>query len=251
MGFPALIHGQEGEQFSTYTDKRWPLGTKMVLQDGREFRFGKAAGTNIAVGKLCSATANGANFDELVIPAAIAAGSRTITFTNGATAIATDDFEDGYINIEDDVGEGYLYKIKSHTIDGAGSAAVTATLANPNGVQVALTTATTVGIMTSPYKAALIHPSPNVTALIGVTTAAITASTFGWFQVKGPGSVLIDGTVVIGDSVMASDATDGAVEAFALTEGTPNVEITPIVGTVIEVAATTEHGHILLNVPGW
>jgi len=251
MSFPALIHGTEGEQFSTYTDKRWPLGTKMILQDGREYRFGQAAGTGIAVGKLCAATANGGNFDELAIPTAVAAGTRTFNITNGATTIAANDFEDGYVNVEDDTGEGHLYKIKSHGIEAAGSAAVEVTLANPGGVKVAFTTSTTVGLMTSPYKDVIIHPSPNVTALVGVTAAAVTADYYGWFQVRGPGSVLIDGTVVIGDSVMASDATDGAVEAFGLTEGTPNVEIAPIVGTVIEVAATTEHGHILLDVPGW
>ncbi len=251
MSFPTVIWGNEGEQFNSYSQKRWPLGTKMIMQDGREYRFGKAGGSNLAVAKLDAATANGANFDELAIPAAVAAGTRTFNITNGATTIAADDFEDGYVNVEDDTGEGYLYKIKEHGIEAAGSAAVSVTLANPNGVIVAMTTSTTVGLMTNPYKAAIIHPSPNVTALIGVAASAIAASTFGWFQVKGPGSVLIDGTVVIGDSVMASDGTDGAVEAFGLTEGTPNTEITPIVGQVIEVAATTEHGHILLNVPGW
>jgi len=173
MSFPVIIHGTEGEQYSTYTSKRWPLGTKMVLQDGREYRFGKAAATNIAAGKLCAATANGANFDELAVPAAVAVGQRTVTITNGATAIATDDFEDGYLNVEDDAGEGYLYKIKSHGIAG-GSASVDIELASPGGLVVAWTTSTTVGLMTNPYKAAIIHPSPNVTALIGVTNAAVT-----------------------------------------------------------------------------
>lgn len=251
MSFPNVLFGTEGEQYSTYTTKRWPLGTKMVLQDGREYRFGKAGGSNLAVGKLDVATANGANFDELAIPSAVAAGTRTFSITNGATTIAADDFEDGYVNVEDDAGEGRLYKIKSHGIEAAGSAAVEVTLAAPQGIQVALTTATTVGLMTNPYKTVIIHPSPNVSAIVGVAQAAITASTFGWFQVKGPSSVLIDGTVVIGDSVMASDNVDGAVEAFGLTEATPNTEITPIVGTVIEVAADTEYGHILLNIPGW
>jgi hypothetical protein len=259
MGFPTVIYAPEGEQYNTYAAElsaagakgRWPAGTKMILQDGREFRFGQAGGSTLAPGKLNVAPAVGANFDELVIPAAVAAGSRTVTITNGATTIAANDFAEGYLNVEDDAGEGFLYKIASHTVEAAGSAAVTVTLEAPNGIQTALSTASTVGLAPSLYRNIVIHPSPNVSALVGVSTApSFTTTRWGWFQTRGVSSVLIDGTVGIGKTVMPSDATDGAVEAWILTEAAPPTEITPMVGTVIEVAATTEYGLIMLNVPG-
>ena len=260
MSFPNILWGNEGEQFNTYAAEvgndavprgRFPAGQLMVLPDGRAFRFGQAGGSTLSPGKLNVAPAVGANFDELVIPAAVAAASRTVTITNGATAIAAGDFADGYLNVEDDAGEGYVYKIASHTVEAAGSAAVTVTLANANGIQTALTTSTTVGLAPSLYRNVVVHPSPNVSAPVGVSTAKdFTTLRWGWFQTKGVASVLIDGTVVVGDSAMISDAVDGAVEAFILTEGTPNTEIAPIVGTVIEVAATTEYGLILLDVTG-
>lgn len=251
MSFPNVLFGTEGEQFNDYADQRWPLGTKLILQDGREFRFAEVGGTNIATARLCQAEVPGANFDELAIPSAVAAGTRSFDVTNGATTIALGDFNEGYLNVEDDAGEGHLYKIKSHEAEGAGSAAFEVTLANPNGVIVAFTTSTTVGISKNPFKDVIIHPSPNTAALVGVTTNAISADRFGWLQVKGPASVLADGTLAIGDSVMASDAVDGAVEDWILTEGTPNTEITPSVGQVAEVAADTEQALVVLNVPGF
>lgn len=246
--FPNFISGPEGAQFKTTTNKRFPFGTKLMLQDGREFRYAEIGGTNIATARLCQAEVPGANFDELAVAAA-AVGARAVSVTNGATTIADGLFDEGFLNVEDDAGEGHLYKIADHDAESAGSAAFEVRLAH--GLIVAWTASTTVGLSKHPMKDIIIHPSPNTAALVGVTPTAINANLFGWVQVKGPASVLTDGTIVIGDSVMASDGTDGAVEAFGLTEGTPNAEITPIVGQVAEVAATTEESLIILNVPGF
>lgn len=262
MSFPNVIWGNEGEQFNTYAAEvgndgiprsRWPAGTKMILPDGREFRFGQAGGSTLGVGKLDVAPAVGANFDNLVIPAAVAAGATDVTITNGATTIAAGDFADGYLNIEDDTGEGYLYKIKSHTVEAAGSAAVTVTLANASGLQVALTTASTVGLMPNHYRNLIVHPSPNVSIPVGVDMAVLTTLRWGWFQTRGVASVLADGTPTIGLSVMPSDAVDGAVESWKLTDlhaSAADTEITPIVGMTIETAVDTEYGLTMLNILG-
>lgn len=257
MAFPNIIFGNEGEQYNTYAAEvgndnvprsRWPVGTKMVLQDGREFRFGQAGASTLAVGKLDVAPAIGANFDNLVVPAAVAAGEKEVTITNGATAIAAGDFADGYLNVEDDAGEGELYKIKSHTVDGAGGAAVTVTLYS--GLKVALTTASTVGLAPSPYRNVIIHPSPPVSLVVGVPNAELTTLRWGWFQTRGVASVLADGTPTIGLSAMASNAVDGALETWGLTEATPNTEIAAAVGLTIETAVDTEYGLFALAIPG-
>ena len=87
-----------------------------------------------------------------------------------------------------------------------------------------------------------------------VTPIAVTAANFVWLQVHGPVAVLLDGTVVIGDVVVASNATDGAVEAMdiVLSEGTPNTMPAtteqPHIGIVMAVNATAEYGGVFLTI---
>lgn len=266
MAFPNQVHMSEGEQFSVYNSQRWPVGMKGILPDGREFRFAEVGGSNIATARVCQSEVPGANFDELAVPAAEAINQTVLTITNGVTTIAKDDFKEGYINVEDDTGEGHLYKIKTNAAEGAGSANFDVTIENSQrweetatansgakakGIVVAWTTATTVGLTKSPYRDVIIHPSPPTAAVVGATCRALAANLFGWLQVKGPASVLTEGTLVIADSVQPSSSADGAVTPMTLTEGTPNTEIAANVGVCMEVAATTEESLIALSIPGF
>lgn len=246
--FPNFLCGPEGEQFNSYADERVPLGTALVCQDGRLYRFGKVgAGAAAVVGNLYQSPVPGANYDELALPAAVAVGSRTVVVTNGATAITEDQFKGGFLNVEDDAGEGRAYLIESNTAD-AGAGPVTVTLAAGHGIKVALTTVTTVGLTASPYSGLIIHPSPPTACLIGVAASAIAAGEYGWFQRKGPASVLGTGTLVIGKNCVASVTVPGSVDPPALTEGVPNAGFDqPMVGRVMEVAATTEYSLVFLD----
>jgi hypothetical protein len=259
-----MIHGTEGEQFSVYSEQRHPYGTLMCLPDGRRYRFAEIGATNIVAGALCQAEVPGANFDELAVPAAVAQEATTLGITNGSTAINADDFNEGYVNVEDDIGEGHLYKIKDTPAVGSTNLASIEiergkwqddpSAGDPNskhGIVVAWTTATTVGLTKNPFKDVIIHPSPNTAVLTGVTPRALAANKFGWLQVGGPASVITQGTLAIGLSCQPSSSADGAVAPFTLTEGTPNTEITPVCGNVMEVAATTEESLVNLRVAGW
>ena len=261
MAFPNQIALTEGEQFSVYSEKRWPFGLKGILPDGREYRFSEIAGTAVATARLCQMEVPGANFDELVV-AAEAAEEDTVAITNGATTFGKDAWAEGFLNVEDDAGEGHLYKVKSNAAEGAGSAAFNLVIergkyydddagGNKHGLVVAWTTSTTVGLTKHPFQDVIIHPSPPTGAVVGVTPRALGANKFGWLQVKGPASVLTEGTLVIADSAQPSSTTDGAVTPFTLTEGTPNTEIAPPVGVCMEVAATTEQSLIALQIPGF
>lgn len=246
-----IILSTEGEQFASYSDQRFPFGTLLQLQDGRKYRFAEIGGTNIAAGRLCQSEVPGANFDELAIPGAVAVGARSFDVTNGATTIARDDFAGGTLNVEDDAGEGHVYLIEGNDAEAAGSADFEIRLAPGNGLVVAFTTATTVGLTKSPYKDIIIHPSPATAELVGVTPRALDANQFGWLQVAGRASVLTEGTVVINEVVVDSATSDGSVAALALTEGTPNTGAGQhAVGVVVEVAATTEHSLVKLRMEG-
>lgn len=245
MSWPYIVFGPDGAHFGDHAQQRHNLGTVLMLPDGRRYRYTEVGGTNIATARLVQSEPVTAAWDELVTAAA-AVGARVINITTGATLIAAGDLDEGYANIEDDAGEGHLYKLD------IGQAAIAATtagdifLAPGNGLVVALTAATTTGVSKNAYKDVVIAPTTLTARVMGCLTNAINANRFGWAQTSGPASVLTDGTVGIGQSVMPSNGTAGAVEAWGLTEAAPPTEITPVVGHVMELAATTEESLIYL-----
>lgn len=234
------------EMYRTSSNQRQPIGTGMVTQDGRWFRYGRLGGSAITLpARLFQSEVPHANWDELAVAAA-AVGAKTVTVTLGAQLVAADDFNGGYLLVEDDTGEGFEYLIEDTPAIAASAAGAISLV---NGLIVALVAATTVSLLKHPLDDMIIHPSPPTAAVAGVNKVAMAANAFGWFQVRGLCAVLTEGTLVIGDSVQASSTTDGAVTPFTLTEGTPNAEITPVVGHCVSVGATTEHSPILLNLP--
>jgi hypothetical protein len=245
------LWGPEGEQFNQYTNQRWPLGTALNFQDGRKFRFCENGATLAVAGNLYQSPVPDAAFDTLVLAANGAIGDRTVSITTGAAAVVAGDLDGGYLVTEAvaGAGEGRLYLIDKGTPAIATTATGNVNLAGGAGLQTAITAGSdTITLIKNPYKDLIIQPSPPTALLIGVAIAAIAANSFGWVQTRGPAVCLIDGTVVIGQEVMPSNGVDGAVEAWGLTDGTPNVAITPPCGHVIEVAPTGDYGTIMLKI---
>ena len=236
---PNILYGPPGEQFNTTTAQKRPLGTLLVLQDGRWFRYGLNGGVAQTAGKVVQAEAPGGNFDDIAIPSAVAVGAVAISVTNGGTDITANMFNEGYMVVEDDAGEGHVYQMGAHAAI-ANTTAGTLNLAPGNSVQVAFTTATTVLLVKHGFKEYIIQPSPPTALPIGVTPTAQALTTYGWVQTKGPAAVLTDGTVVIGQKVVSSASVDGAV--IAATD-----DLIATVGFVAEVAVTTEHSFIYLK----
>ena len=241
MSFPTDIYGAEGEQWETYSDQRHVLGTRLVLQDGRTFRFVENGGTLLVTGNVIQAEAPGANFDELAIAAA-AAGAESVTVTLGSTAAAVDLFAEGYLFVEDDAGESFLYPVRSHP---AAATSATMVVTIWNSIQVALTASSTVLLLKSLYKDVIQLPTTGTGDIVGVAVKAIAADEYGWIQTHGPCGVLTDGTLVIGQHIRASDGTAGAVEPLNR-DGTGEDEAE--LGRVISVSATTEQSLCYLTI---
>ena len=254
--FPSVFwEMKRGEHRNTYSVdanddslSRYRFGQRMIYRDGRRFVFAGNDGTAELAGALYQAKAPGANFDELALPAAVAVGATEVEVTNGATTFTANAFAGGYLNIEDDAGEGYAYRIKGNDAEGAGSADFTVQLDVDDPVVVAMTTATTVGITEDPYDDVIIHPSPPTTSLVGFAQAAIAANKGGWYLRGGYTSALTEGTLVAGGMAAASGTTDGAVAPLDATNATTLGR--PLVGVTRELAATTEHSILDANL-GW
>jgi len=218
-------------------DKIHKLGELVHSNDGRAFRYCKAGASDLHAGKLQQASAQDTGDHNLAIAAA-SVGETSIT-TTGTVTVTANQYADGFVNIADDAGEGYNYGISGHLA--ATAAAFTVNL--KDAIVVALTTATTIDIIKNPYDTVILNPTTISSSPVGVAVIALTASQYGWLQVGGPATVLLDGTVGVGLSVMASDNVAGGVEVVA--DGA--AELLAMVGTAMTAGTTGEYGAIDLR----
>lgn len=214
-----------------------PLGARAVTGDGREFRYARAGGTALVPGTLLQAGPEDTAHQNLAPTANGSAGDTEITVTLGASAVTANEYAGGWAIITTSTGAGYQYQISSHPAAN-GSATVTLTLADPLVTSIASAT-TKVDLVLNPYSAVIINPATATSNPIGVAVHAIAANEYGWVQVKGVASVLMDGTGVVGTAQVASNAVAGAVE--------PATGVQAPVGTLVTGVADTQYGAIDLD----
>jgi hypothetical protein len=256
MAFPNVVSGHYGMEKETSTSKKRRLGTKMVLPDGRTFYYGYT-GEAITAGKIAMvpATSSG-HIIGLAIAAAVSAnasGIGAITVTNATTAISgsayytgtrgdVGDYEDGYIFVNDEAGEGQVFPIWRHSAAGT-SGTLTIDLFENDFVATALTTDSDVGLAKSQYAALEIWDVNDIDGVVaGVPARDIASGSYGWFQTSGPAAVLTTGTVVVGKNVMTGE-TDGAMVVMA---DDSSAEF--LIGGVINVAGAGAYSLVDLQI---
>ena len=275
---PGQYIGPFGEQNNTYAEPaggntgQWPLGHKLVLPDGREYRQTLNDGIAEVAGNLYQSVAPVANHTNVTADVARAAGVAVVSATLGATAAAQDIFTEGIVHINHAAGEGYAHRIARAVANddanasASSSAVCTVNLAAGETVQVALTTASQMSFSRNRFHAVLIHPSPPTAMLAGVSPGVAAANRYYWSQVSGEAAVLADGTLLAGLPVQASVNTDGAVEshkrrirsgstaaadvtAFVALEDQDGSEVAAEVGTVAVDTTNDITGPISINAP--
>lgn len=210
------------------------LGCLATTGDGRYYRFVIAGGVALVPGKLQQSSAEvTANENLTAVAAAIGATSLVSTSTITVTA---NQYTGGYAVITAGTGVGYQYQIGSHAA--FTSAAPTFSLVDP--ILVALDTSSRIDLVPSPFMSVIVNPTTASGTIVGAAVAATPISYYGWLQTKGPGTLLAQGTIVVGEEVGASATTAGAVVA---TTG-----VLADVGYAITGIATTEYGAIFLNI---
>lgn len=250
MGFSNIVYGSYGDQWMTSDDPIGgnPLGTPMVLPDGREFIHAQCGGTTpLAAGKLAQeSVVAAASIIDLVVAADVAIGGTTITWTNTSDAQTVNQYAEGWILCNDATGEGYMYKIESNLVEATGTGVGSATLAPGETVQVALVSGTSeIGLRTNSHDAVVVAPSAAETgAVVGVSMCVVAINDYCWLQKRGDCPVLTSGTLVVGEMVTRSDTTGGAVEPYNQ-DGTGDFTV---VGEVVSVAGDTEYSIIKLNI---
>lgn len=214
--------------FSESSTQQHVLGELVFANDGRAYRYAKAGGTALAVGKLQQSSAQDTGTQNLTAVAA-AVGDFSIASTSTVT-ITANEYADGYAIITVTPGVGYQYKISGH----AAYSAAAPTLSLCDSIQVALTTTSRIDLVRHPMASVIVNPATASSSPVGVAVYPVTAAYFGWLQVAGVATILSDGGSTVGTNVSASNATAGAVEAAVTAQAAIGVAVTGV--------ATTEYG---------
>lgn len=225
--------------YDTSANQLAPLGSTLLLNDGREFVYCQNAAVALVEARLIqSAAPVGATHDDLALNTP-AAGTKVVSVTLGATAAAENLYAEGYFI----TSTGTTYKIAGHpAIASAGTGNIT--LADP--LYEAIAGATTATLMTHPCKNVIVKPASVATgAIVGVPIRDVPASEFFWAQRRGICGVLGDGALAAGTPLVVSDTVAGALSP----QNATYVVDEPIIGIGVYDAATTEVSVVQLLVP--
>jgi hypothetical protein len=234
MAFPNTVWGSEEESFKTTSTKRVPLGTKMVGEDGRIYRYVENGGVAMVVSEMQQSPVPSANFLVENVDT-MAAGASVLTTVDSTTGDgAANLFEDGYVLSQTAGDLNPLYRIKSNTLINATPVAGQNTITLYNPLEAAIAAASTISYFPNPWRDVIQTVATTPTALVlGAAVKAIALDAFGWICSGGPAAVLNGGTTtVISDPCGPGDVA-GSTIPIAATELT-----VPVYGHVL-VAGTS------------
>jgi len=241
------IWGDWGDEkiTSTSEDLGLVIGTRMILPDGRVFRYAFSNGA-AGAGTGVQSSAAVANHDsDLAVSAAAAVGATSASITLGATAAAEDLYANGYLFVNYVDGEGHVYRIRQHDAIGSGGTG-TINLEGGDTIAEALTTSSEVGLVANPYMHVIPSPGGAQTGrTVGFAPAEVADNSYFWAQTWGESALLADGTLVIFRPVRMSDGTAGAVEEYSSQTDAEE----QVVGFATNVlAASTEYQFCFLTI---
>lgn len=220
------------------TTKQVEYGAVGMTEDGRQFRYVSLGGTStVAPGLLMQAAVSSANSQGLAITAAgtnqqttatLLAGSNLLVVTNGATAVAQDQFAEGFLEVLQTSGSSngpISYRIKGNSAAAASTGYIQVYLAEPLRNASTLVAGTdTVNLWQSPFSNVVATTTVNVPIGVTITQADNSSSVtnYGWVQSKGETTAFFDASsAVIGNTVGPSTTTAGYVGLAVTTTKPP------------------------------
>lgn len=227
------------------------FGQMAQTSDGKTFVYNANTSTTVTLlpGKLTSgapAVPNHVNRTGVTAPA----GTNTLTFTVGATAVASNQYQGGYLVVNAGTGAGQALLISGNTsalTSGSPTvnlkdALITATLASDSKFS----------LYAHPSSANLLyaHAAPNVLVPTGVPNVTVPVATTAlpnvayWSQIGGEASVLADAATWVAafDGIIASTLTDGAFGIQA------TATIQPTLGYSLTLLVSAEYRPVFLTI---
>ena len=234
MSHPNVIYGDYGDEKVAQSSKIGdiPLGTLMILADGRKFRAAQAGAAALSAGAVLACSAGAPGYGNLAGSGLKASATVThnlaeatdVHVATSLLALTKDLFADGVLNIVGPAAStyiGHMYKVKGNEAAasvGVGGAA-TIHLYETDPLKVALApTSCVVSLKKSPYKDMIIYaPNAIIAPPMGVAPVAVSASFYFWCQRSGEASVRQGATVCVVGMQVVNDLTEAGSVALALT----------------------------------
>lgn len=209
--------------------KQEQLGARAHTDDGREWVYVKNGATGLAAGKLVVNADEVGNHKNIAVASAAALGATEVSVTLGATEATADQYEDGFLTVNDAAGEGISYRIAGHA---AIASSGTGTIVLDEPLKVALTTSSQVSLHT-PYGGVVISATDQADLPVGIPNIAVTAAYYAWVQTKGHCAALADEAYAKGAALTIGTSVAGALEAVDAA-GEPQIGIATVAGVDTE-----------------
>jgi hypothetical protein len=237
------LSSQQINTTSLNKDTSLLLGDLGVARDGSWYRYTYNGGTALTAGLVTVAAGKVSNHTNLAIDTAsnVAIGSTQITVDLGATAATANQYQDGFLCINDGTGVGQCIQIAGNSAAALSTACVV-TLVEP--LNIAITTSSKASLVYNPFANVIVHPGSSVSyQATGVPETNVAINGYYWSKVRGYASVLSDGIIAKGiNAVLTSNAIAGAL----ITQGS-NTTL-PAVGYAPEATVDTKYYPVFLTV---
>ena len=263
MSFPGSILLSDADARTTSVGQRARLGQRGYTIDRRAFRYSKNANTTLAVAKYIQAAAPDTSLDadqdlctSTLYQDELTTATSVIYVKPAATeVIAAGVFNEGYLYINNELGEGQYLIIESNPyVDGTISVIWPIYLEPDSRLSATLSTASLIGLAQNKYKDVIIQPDTAAGSIaVGVTVAAVPASRHFWAQTWGPCVVLVNLTAAVGqplsDDTLTGTGVAGDLHKYATSTDqlVGSGQQGRTVAYVINPVATGEHALIDLR----
>lgn len=205
---PGILFGDVNQPiqdiYSESADQNYGLGTRLVYNDGREFRYARAGAVNLVKGYMGQASANLSNLvDEIqtVSGADQDAGDREITvdITTGSSLV-DNSLVDGMMLVNKSTGVGDIYMIDANKIR---SSDILLDLQLRTVLRNNLAGTTEVTLVYNRLANTVVIPTTALGVPAGITLDNVTATFYYWAQTKGYAPCYVDTgeTLVLGEPV--------------------------------------------------
>lgn len=234
------------DPYTSGTSQLFPLGSELHLGE-KSFRYaGISSAGAVTAGKLVQQQVSvGADHETMAPTANVAAGATEISIETDGTNLSLNNYQDGYLYIEDGTGEGQQWKIKANPAHVHGTdASVIIQIYDSVATALVASGDSKVTIIKNPFADAVIAPTAETGCIIGATVVDMAASEFGWLQYRGPRAMLVsEAVVVLGHRVVRSDADAGGVMA-----ANSDPLLYPVGQVMAGTVADTAYAMIWLNI---
>jgi hypothetical protein len=235
----------DADPYTQGTTQLFPLGTELYHGE-RAYRYvfmNGAVTAGLLVQQPAGIVANHSQMTATATTAVTTSDTTDISVeTQGDTDITLNQYQDGYLYVNDADGEGQSWKVKSHPAhDHTDDASIVITVYGR--LTTALATTSELTLVANPYKDVIVAPATETGAVIGATVIDSSDDNYCWVQFKGPKSMLISNAALVqGQNVVRSTNDAGGVQAAA------SDILYPVGQCMASTVVDTEYGMVWLNI---